>query len=167
MEIRKAELEDSTSICALYWRVARSPGGLARLESEIDAHYVEQFLQRADKHGHALVAMNDQGHIVGEVHAYTPGLYCFSHVLSDLTIAVDPEYQGAGLGRSLFERFIADVVAQLPEISRIELISRESNTKAILLYESLGFVREGVLRRRIKNMDGSLESDIPMAWTRA
>ena len=47
---------------------------------------------------------------------------------------------------------------------RVELISRESNLKAISLYESLGFTREGKLDRRIRNNKNELEADIPMAW---
>ena len=49
-------------------------------------------------------------------------------------------------------------------ISRVELIVRESNERALAFYESLGFEREGEMRGRILNADGSLESDIPMAW---
>jgi len=60
-----------------------------------------------------------------------------------------------------------DVVNKLPNIHRVELIARESNEKAIrLYYESLGFKREGALHGRISNLDGTLESDIPTAWTR-
>ena len=36
-----------------------------------------------------------------------------------------------------------------------------------LFYESLGFRQEGEFLSRIRNIDGSLESDIPMAWTRS
>ena len=53
------------------------------------------------------------------------------------------------------------------EVLRIELISRESNRKAIQFYESLGFRREGEFGSRIRNVDCSLESDIPMAWIRS
>jgi ribosomal protein S18 acetylase RimI-like enzyme len=48
----------------------------------------------------------------------------------------------------------------------VELIARESNAKAIAFYQSLGFVIEGRFERRIRNPDGSLEADIPMAWLR-
>jgi len=52
----------------------------------------------------------------------------------------------------------------MPEIRRIELIARESNRKALAFYTSLGFELEGKMINRIKNLDGSLDSDIPMAW---
>jgi ribosomal protein S18 acetylase RimI-like enzyme len=51
-----------------------------------------------------------------------------------------------------------------PDILRIELISRESNLKAIAFYESLGFHREGKLEKRISYSKNDFEADIPMAW---
>jgi GNAT superfamily N-acetyltransferase len=47
--------------------------------------------------------------IAGEIHAYSPGLYCFSHVLSELTIAVSRDAQGGGVGRQLFATLMAEV----------------------------------------------------------
>ncbi|MBN2344627.1 MAG: GNAT family N-acetyltransferase [Deltaproteobacteria bacterium] len=116
--------------------------------------------------GVALVATAMNGIVVGEVHASSSGLFCFSHVLTDVTVAVDPDYRRQGIARSLFESFFAEIAKRLPHISRVELISRESNTAAIHFYEQLGFVREGRLEGRIKNMDGSFEADIPMGWNR-
>lgn len=163
--IRPATAEDAIELLALYRRVARVPGGLARLEGEVTFDYVEGFLSSVHDRGLAFIAANgDQ--LVGEIHAYSPGLFCFSHVLADLTIAVDPVTQGMGVGRKLFERLMSVVAEDLPVIERVELIARESNEKALRFYESLGFQREGVLRGRIQNLDGSRESDIPMAWIR-
>jgi len=58
-----------------------------------------------------------------------------------------------------------DVRNKQPDILRVEFIARESNQREIRFYESLGFEQEGVLSSRTMNLDGSLESDIPMAWT--
>lgn len=166
MLIRETKSGDRHALLDLYIRVAKVPGGLARLDREIDNDYVESFLAKSLKSGVSYVAVADAGNVVGEIHACSPGLYCFSHVLSELTIAVDPDAQRAGVGRRLFEAFMKRVHNHRPNISRVELIARESNEKAIRFYESLGFEREGTFRNRIKNLDGSLESDIPMAWTR-
>jgi ribosomal protein S18 acetylase RimI-like enzyme len=46
------------------------------------------------------------------------------------------------------------------------LIARESNQKAIELYQKLGFSIEGKMKNRIKNLDNSFEADIMMAWFR-
>jgi len=167
VRIRPSEMADLDDVLVLYRRVARIPGGLARLEDEISKDYVAGFLAAAHARGLSLVAESEEGQIIGEIHAYTPGLFCFAHVLSDLTIAVDPGVQGSGLGRRLFERFMAMVRDERSDVARVELIARESNARAIRFYETLGFQQEGVFISRIRNLDGSIESDIPMAWVRA
>lgn len=167
MQFRTATMDDLSQVLSLYKRVAAIPGGIARLDDEVDESFVRAFLSKANANDLALVASDESGEVRAEIHAYTPGIYCFSHVLSDLTIVVDPCTQGTGLGRLLFERFLTFVREDHPEISRVELIARESNRKAIRFYESLGFCQEGILLSRIKNIDGSMESDIPMAWVRA
>ena len=164
MNYRKPNPQDLAGIVQLYRKVAKIPGGLARLEHEIEESYVRDFLDKSISKGVGYIA-EDNRQIVGEIHAYPSGLFCFSHVLSDLTIAVDPDCQGAGIGRNLFEKIMQDVQDDT-KFTRVELIARESNEKAIKFYESLGFEREGEFRNRIKNVDGSLESDIPMAWMR-
>ena len=164
--VRPATVEDTASIYRLYRKVANEPGGLARLEDEVDESYVADFLGAALDRGLSFVAEAD-GKLVGEIHAYAPGLFCFGHVFGDLTVAVDPDTQGTGVGRKLFERFMQVVHDERPNVHRVELIARESNVRAIQFYKSLGFVREGEFRKRIRNLDGSFESDIPMAWMRA
>ncbi len=166
--IREARIEDIHGILGLYQRVASIPGGLARLRDEVTEDYVESFVGKAIARGCIYVdAVDEPGHnnIKAEIHAYSPALYCFSHQLSDLTIAVDPQSQGSGLGRRIFETFMTRVQETMPGITRIELIARESNRRAIEFYQSLGFVIEGRFENRIKNIDGSFEADIPMAWT--
>ena len=164
--IRQSSAQDVEPVLELYLTVAGAPGGLARLQSEIDHGHVRQFMDRAIENGVSLVAVSDNDDIVGEIHAVSPGIFCFSHVLTDLTIAVHPNAQAQGIGRRLFQAFMHEVQEQRPEISRVELVARESNVRALGFYESLGFVREGVFERRIANVDGSVEADIPMAWLR-
>jgi ribosomal protein S18 acetylase RimI-like enzyme len=167
MQVRTATIDDISQVLSLYKRVAAIPGGIARLDDEVDESYVRAFLSKANANDLALVVLDETEEVRAEIHAYTPGIYCFSHVLSDLTVVVDPCTQGMGVGRLLFEKFLTVVTEDHPEISRVELIARESNQKAIRFYESLGFRQEGILVSRIKNVDGSKESDIPMAWVRA
>lgn len=158
-------MADALSIHGLYRRVARIPGGLARLEDEVTEAWVNGFLTSALDRGLSFIAEAD-GRLLGEIHAYSPPIFCFAHVLGELTIAVDPDAQGQGLGRLLFSQLMATVEQTRPDIQRVELIARESNEKAIRFYESLGFEREGLMRARIRNLDGSLEADVPMAWIR-
>jgi putative acetyltransferase len=83
-------------------------------------------------------------------------------VLTDLTIAVHPRIQGRGAGRLLFESLFAQAALLTPRITRIELVCRSGNVRALRLYESLGFEAEGRFKERVRLADGTLEDDIPM-----
>lgn len=165
--IRRSKLEDADAIYVLYAETAVVPGGLARSPDEITPTYIQSFLSRCIADGLSLVAVDDGGKVVGEVHASRCGLRVFGHVLTDLTISVHPAYQSHGWGRQLFGRFIEVVTEEMPDIRRIELSARESNTRAITFYKSLGFVPEGRLRGRVCGVGGRYEDDILMGWLRA
>ncbi len=163
--IRSAQLKDAQGIRQLYQAVARIEGGLARVEDEISEDYVLHNLSSGLNKGICLVAVQED-QIIAEIHAYPPFPKVFAHVLSDLTIAVHPQFQGGGVGRAIFTQLLTHVREQKPNIQRVELIARESNQKAIRFYQSLGFEIEGAMRGRIRRHDGSFEADIPMAWLR-
>ncbi|MBC3880938.1 GNAT family N-acetyltransferase [Undibacterium sp. LX40W] len=164
-QIRHAQLEDAPGIRQLYQAVARIEGGIARVENEINEEYVQHNLSSGLSKGVCLVAVQGQD-IIAEVHAYPPFPRVFAHVLSDLTIAVHPDFQGVGVGRAIFTQLLTTVREQQPHIFRVELIARESNQKAIRFYQSLGFEIEGAMKGRIRRPDGNFEADIPMAWLR-
>ncbi|HEY9004871.1 GNAT family N-acetyltransferase [Ohtaekwangia sp.] len=166
MHIRTGAPDDLPRIIKLYKEVAKVKGGLARLEHEITEEYVQNFLTKSIASGLILVAIHpdDPESLTGEMHAYKPGLQVFNHVLSDLTIAVHPEFQGRKIGRTLFTIFLEEVARHKPDIGKVELITRESNLKAIKFYQSLGFKIEGRMEMRIKTPQGTYEADIPMGW---
>lgn len=153
---------DAPAVRALYQRVSASSGGLARQPDEVTEEYVLYFLSRAQAHGVGLLA-EQGGQVVGEIHVYSSGLRIFAHVLGDLTVAVDAAAQGQGLGRRLFTELLAAVQARFPAVRRVELTARETNVRAIGLYEQLGFRREGRMEGRVASEPG-YEADIPMAW---
>ena len=87
----------------------------------------------------------------------------FAHVLTDLTVAVHPDWQHKGLGTLLFEKLIEAARGMTPPIARIELLAREGNAGAIRLYQRIGFKIEGRLEGRVRLPDGRTEDDIAMA----
>jgi ribosomal protein S18 acetylase RimI-like enzyme len=102
--------------------------------------------------------------IIAEMHGYKLIPKAFSHVLSNLTIAVDPDFQGQGVGKLMFSSFIDHIAGNRPDILRVELVTHESNARALSLYKALGFVIEGRLEKRIRFDGKEMETDIPMAW---
>lgn len=166
MQIRKSTIEDAASVLEMYKEVTTIADGLTRQNEEVTVGFVMEFLTRSLETGLSLVTLDSKEKIIAEIHAYSPNLFCSKHLLTDLTIAVTPGYQGFGIGRKLFHSFIDTVTAEFKQITRIELMARESNAKAIQLYESIGFQVEGRMQARFLNADRTYEAEIPMAWLR-
>jgi ribosomal protein S18 acetylase RimI-like enzyme len=163
--IRKAVAGDHARIVTLYRAVAQVPGGIARAPDELSEAYVAGFMQKAQDDGVEFVAEED-GVIIGEIHASRVGIAALANLLTDLTIAVSPQAQGKGVGRALFAALLDEVREHMPHINRVELFARDSNKRARSLYESLGFVEEGRLRARVRDAHGELETDTIMGWLR-
>lgn len=163
--VSNAALEDIDDIADLYHAVAAIEGGLARTADEISRAYVENFVSKSVASGIIVVARRGRK-IIGEIHAYALGPKVFAHVLGELTIAVHPDFQGAGVGKALFTEVMRQIIENRPDILRVELIARESNAKAIEFYKKLGFEAEGRMTNRIRSVGSGFEADIPMAWHR-
>lgn len=161
IEIRRATSEDVDGILAMMLRTAAEPIGLARRPDEIHRDYVAGFVANNLARGLILVAEAGSG-IVGMIQASTPPPRLFAHVLSDVTIAIDPAAQGQGLGRRLFSAFIATARRDMPHIRRIELYCRSDNPRGYPFYESLGFVIEGRLKGRVAAGNGVYIDDLFM-----
>ena len=156
--IRLAGPADRDGVVALHKAAAVTPGALARAPEEVTSAYGDYALASDI----CLVAVESDGTVVGEIHAKREAIALFAHVLGGLTVAVDPERQGQGIGSKLFEALIAWARVQKPEILRIELAAGAGNSGAIRLYERLGFQHEGRQVARGRLPDGRFEDDILM-----
>lgn len=163
IELRKAHASHEKALFALYRVVASTKDGLIRKPEEITREYIAGLLRHSSENGLCLVAViND--HVIGEIHAITPRIHAFQHLLTDLTIVVHPEQQGKGIGRKLFTHFLDIVQKEYTHILRVELFTREHNLKNVKFYESLGFVNEGRQDRKIYHPRSKLETPLHMAW---
>ena len=162
-KIRQANLNDFKKIYTLYKKVATETTGLARTSDEITEQYMHDVMKNARESGIELVIDNpaSSNEILREIHCYKLGPKTFGHLLSELTIAVDPDHQGKGLGRMIFTYLLNIITNKRPDILRVELISRETNLKALSFYKSLGFKREGKFENRIRSDENGFEVDIP------
>lgn len=163
VHIRKSSQEDYPALINLYREVANISGGIIRTDQEIDFDYINMFIESSMKKGLSLVAEKD-AEIVAEIHAYTPDICAFRHMLSDLTIVVHPEYQKLGIGKKLFKTFLKSVQDEFRHILRVELYVREENKPIVKFYESLGFINEGRQKNKILNASNQLETPLHMAW---
>lgn len=159
LSFRPLSLADAPAALFL---MRRAEGGLGRLPDEMDLAWMEESLAGALKGGVAIGAW-DGSRLVGVIRASRMPSAQFQHVLWDLTVAVDPDSQGLGIGRRLFEALLAAAATLTPKVERIELVVREGLTHAIRLYERLGFRLEGRFERRFHLANGTYEADLPMA----
>lgn len=164
--VRKSTTLDQQSLLDLYRKVAVNDGGIARTEDEITEKYIFENLSHSLVSGISLVVDNpdNKTQILAEIHCYKPEPKIFSHVLSNLTIAVDQDFQSRGIGRLLFQSLLDEIEACRDDILRVELIARESNQRAIGFYEKLDFKIEGRFERRVDAGNNTFEADIPMSW---
>lgn len=157
--------KDIPEIFRLYKTVASQKGNLAREEDEINEKYVDDFVRGALQRGIIkTIVDDDSGEIVAELHTYVNGYRAFRHVLTNLTVVVHPGHQGKGLGKMIFQSLLDEVRNNRSDILRIELITRDTNQKALRLYENLGFKVEGVFSKRVINHEGKYVDDIQMVW---
>lgn len=162
--IRKSRPADAAGVLALYRAVAAVPGGIARTPTEVTDSFVNGF---TGNDSYLQFVFEEDGQLLGEIHAAPMGIAAFGHVVGDLTIAVAPQGQGKGIGRGLFQALLDHITREMPHITRVELFVRESNLRAQQLYRSLGFVEEGRLRGRVLNpATGQPEIDMIMGWLR-
>lgn len=159
--IRPSTLDDAAAILAVYKAAARQGAGILRREHEVTEAYIHHNLTNSLATGLSLVVLCD-GVVVGELHGWARPVRQLAHVLSDISIAIDPVAQGSGLGRALFEALIAGVRRDMAHIRVLELFCREDNARAISLYETMGFVLEGRLVNRVALEDGSYKDDLIM-----
>ncbi len=139
---------------------------MIRADTEITVEYVQGFVAKGVELGLIIVAEHPERphELVGEIHAVKAGIQIYDHVLGDLTFAVRPDFQRKGLGRSLLTLFLDEVVRTRPDVGKVELVVQESQSGAIALFQSLGFLIEGRLEMRRRNPDNTYEADIAMGW---
>ncbi len=160
--VRPAASADAGAILALHRKVAVVRGGLAREPDEVTADYVAQAMAAAADGGVNLVAVEASGVLCGELHVERMKVGIFAHVLTELTVAVAPDWQGRGVGSALFRALIETARNLTPPVRRIELWTGANNLGAQRLYERMGFRIEGRMIGRGRHLDGHVEDDIVM-----
>lgn len=136
--VRAAVLADLPSIMTLDLQVSSSPWSQAALTRYCDTAIADSFC--------ALV-FEQAGQVIG--------FLIYSRVLDEANIdnlAVDPAYQGRGLGRVLLRAALEQMRSLA--LARCMLEVSESNVAARALYKNNGFVIDGVRPRYYKTAQG-------------
>lgn len=163
MVIRESKNTDKSDLQNLYLLVSENQKGIAMSRNEISELYISNILKHQQQGGLNLLGY-ENNILVAEIHASKYDIEIFNHILTNLTIVVHPEYQGKGYGKRIFKEFLTILENKKTDIYRVELESRSSNKNSIQLYELLGFEKEGVLKNKTRNLDGTFEDSIQYAW---
>lgn len=164
VEIADVGAGDAAEVIALL-RLVAATGTLGRDADEYELEDVSASLAKASTERLALGARSD-GALVGVMMGSRMVPRRFRHVVTGLSIAVDPRRHGQGIGRALFDDFLDRVDRLEPAVDRVELMLQAGNPGAHRLYASLGFVDEGTLRGRVADGDGCRIDDVMMARLR-
>ncbi len=158
VEIRAAHIEDMDGVWHCVDVVAREQAYLSFLEGPPPEESRKFWGDLIEKRFPFEIAV-DQGGVVGWCDIAPVPRPIFSHIGS-LGMGLLPTYRNAGIGRRLLEAALAQ--ARERGIERVELHVFADNVRARHLYESLGFVVEGIHPRRAK-IDGQYRDDVAMA----
>lgn len=157
-QIRTVVLKDLIPFNSLVGTVAREKKYLSFLDSppmDMTKIFIEENLRENWPH---MVAEVD-GSLIGWCDITSLHRPTLAHT-GTLGIGVVPEWRGRGVGEGLM--LAALEKAKLNGLTRIQLNVRENNTRAISLYDKLGFKIEGLHINAIR-IDGIYENEYTMA----
>jgi len=149
--MEQLEREDSFGLVS-------APGDKSHQPDAIAERFVKA---AASTHSLQLVALNGTGELVGEAMARGDHRPRIAH-RADVSINLAAPYRGRGLGGAMM-RILVDWAAAHPVLERLSLAVFAVNHPARRLYESLGFVIEGVRKREIRLGPGEYSDDLIMA----
>ncbi len=145
IRIRRAEPGDAAALCRLAEQVGREPGAWL-LTTEMWRGVAEErrYLRAVRRHPDAAVfVVEADGDVVARLSLARDPHPASRHV-ADLGLMVAAPYRRRGIGRALLEQAVR--WARESGVRKLELHVFPWNTPALRLYESFGFVQEGVRR---------------------
>jgi len=160
--IRPARIEDANLLCAAEQEIAETPGLLVSRPEELRPDAFAITIEKLTNGNGYYGVAEENGTSVGHALLNPMELSAVSHVFR-LTIVVHPGQSGRGIGTLLMQSLCAWAKSS-PQVHKVELLVRASNTRALSLYRKFGFVEEGRFRDRVRLPDGSFVDDIAMAW---
>ena len=153
--VRPATEDDLDGIMAVREAVA-AEGRWIGAEVPLDVEGDRKMLRPGQPNTGTFVAVaDDTGDVIGNVGVYLP-----PYRVADLGMAIVEEWRGRGVGRALLDAGVA--WARDNGAHKVALQVWPHNERALRLYESAGFEREGHLRRHYPRKNGDLWDAVVM-----
>ena len=156
--IRRIQLSDAESFRTCLDSVARERKFLAQIEAP-PLEKVHGFVAQSVEQDAAQYVAIVGERIVGWCDVFAHWAYALKHV-GTLGMGVHVEFRRQGLGRALLLQTLQHALKN--EIYRVTLEAREDNTRAIRLYEQVGFKHEGRAACALR-FDGQFYTGVTMA----
>ena len=158
ISIQRATPDKADSFWQAIDTVARERRYLLFLQAppiESTRRFVDQIIEKGWSQFYAIHA----GRVVGWCDVLRNEREGMRHV-GHLGMGILPDYRGIKIGTRLISETVADAIRK--GITRIELEVFASNTRAMALYQKMGFVAEG-RKRRARFLDGEYDDNVLMA----
>ncbi|WP_157949877.1 GNAT family N-acetyltransferase [Vallitalea okinawensis] len=149
MLLRKAEINDAEKLQELMIRLDQEtkymlyePG-----ERKKDIKRMENMLQDFKETESAFIVVEDDKELVGYIACKRSPLQRIRHI-GYIVVGIRQDYSNQGIGSKLFNA--VDQWAEEAGLTRIELTVMTHNSRAVHLYEKMGYEVEGKKERSIK-----------------
>ena len=155
--------EDAVQICAILPQSHRESDFLNWMPGEFDwtDEREREFIRdHAHRRGAIILCIESDDRIIALAGAQQMPFRRFAHH-AEIGITILKDHWGKGLGRILMESLIEWGRAE--KLGRLTLRVFEDNHRAVRLYRSLGFTKEGRLRADALRADGRYSDTILMA----
>jgi ribosomal protein S18 acetylase RimI-like enzyme len=160
VEIRRSRLEDAPSFSEAVSEVAAEQWYLATVDG-YSSDQTRAYIQTALTGSVYQVVAVDGGNVIGACDVRRSELKGFAHV-GQLGMYVRKAWRGRGIGRKLLSACLS--VVKQAGLEKIELEVFADNIPAIRLYESTGFLREGLKERGRKWHDRYQDVVLMALW---
>lgn len=165
--LRPMTEDDAEELCTLLPQMHRESDFLHYLPGEFDktVEQEKEFIREYnDKPCSILMVAQVEGRIAGIAGATSPEFKRLAHH-AECGLTVLKEFWSQRIGRKMMECIIE--WAQERGLRKLYLRVFSGNQRAIQLYQSLGFVEEGLLKAYVLRGDGTYDDTIIMARCRA
>lgn len=161
--LRSIEPGDAGAFRAYLYALAQSTNQIVTQPHEVEAveHFRDRFERVRSERGELWVVAEAGGVIVGDCSLRVRERQSLAHN-GIVGIGVAEGWRGVGLGRAMLGTTIEWARAH-EVLERVELSVLHTNRAGMRLYQSFGFVREGVQARRIRQPDGTYADEVLMA----
>lgn len=158
--LRPARMEDAVSTLRNVNRVGREEIYIM-MEEVPDLEAERAWLSTFDGIRNVLFVAVADGEVIGAADCHGGTFQKDRHV-GGLGIAIQDGWREVGLGRRMMERILEWMRAR--DFSKAELAVFASNKRARHLYESLGFVEEGIRRRHVRIRGAYVDEVLMGMW---